>query len=49
MPGPTSKTVRRETSHAERRDGIPQTLLFFILKQLEGPPSGASNQQDTLK
>ena len=50
VPGPTSKTVRRETSHAERRDGIPgKRFSFFILKQLEGPPSGASNQQATLK
>lgn len=49
MTGSPSKTVRREGSQAQRPHGIPHTLLFFLLKQLETPQPGLGNQQDPLK
>lgn len=49
MTSPASKTIRRGASQAERKDGIPPTLLFFILKQLEAPHRGIEIQPDDLQ
>jgi hypothetical protein len=43
------KTAQRVGSQAQRPDGIPQTLLFFILKQLETPHPAVGIQQDPLQ
>lgn len=49
MRNPAAKTVRPLTAHTTHGDGIPQTLLFFILKKLETPLSVTDTQQDLLK
>lgn len=49
MTSSRPKTAQRVGSQAQRPDGIPQTLLFFILKQLETPHPVNEIQQDPLK
>ena len=49
MTSHSAKTIRRGASQDERTDGIPPTLLFFILKQLEMPQRGIELQPDDLQ
>ena len=46
VPHPKQSDAKRRMQNAVT---VFHKRFFFILKQLEGPPSGASNQQDTLK
>ncbi len=49
MTSSRSKTAQRVGSQANRPDGIPQTLLFLILKRLETPHPVNGIQQAPLK
>lgn len=49
MRNPASKTGQRAASQTPRSDGIQQTLLFLILKQLETSLHGTDTHQDSLK
>lgn len=45
----SADTVNRERAQTNFQANIPQTLLFFILKQLEARRPGETQQQGNLQ